>query len=65
MLKLNLGNNTLETRILQICYTSDQPAVPVYSTGNVMTIQFISSSFRTDRGFLVSVSATKGVYFVL
>ena len=63
MLKLNLGNNTLESRILQICYTTDQPAAPVYSTGNVMTIQFISSSLNTDRGFQVSVSAKMGVYF--
>ena len=55
-----------ELRSYRYVRTKDQPTVPVYSTGNVMTLQFKSDFFFTNRGFLASFSSTQtGVYYLL
>ena len=57
------GNNTLATEILDICENIDRPSVPVYSTGNAMTIRFVSNFFSA-RGFRLSVSAPPDAYLL-
>ena len=59
---LLVGSDRFAHRILRICGNSDRPTGPVNSTGNVMTLEFFSDYFISDRGFLVSVSAIPRAY---
>ena len=42
-----------------------QPTVPVYSTGNVMTLNFRGNNGTRSRGLLATVSSVTGLYDLL
>ena len=49
------GNNTMSAELAELCYTDDKPSGPLYSTGNSVTLRFLSDSSTAERGFLLSV----------